>query len=759
MIFLPTLRVCALLIAALIAPAFVSAQMTTLRTFTGGAADGTGASTNLVQAADATIYGVTAQGGASNSGTVFKLQPDGSGYQVVYSFTNGSGAPAIPAHTFLLGRDGVFFGTSQFGGTATYGTLYRVSPAGTGFSVLRSFTAGGATVIRDGGAPRGGLVHATDGFLYGATTTGTATGTTLGDRNGVIYRVAPDGSDYRLIFSFDGGGSSPNGTGPNSLIQGRDGHLYGTASGGPAAGGGTGGTVFRLGTDGTGFTVLKAFGNTATPVAIQDLQSPLVHALDGYLYGTAVSGGRLGGGAIFRLLPDGSAFEIIYSFDPANAARGLQPAGAFFQGRDGSLYGRTLAGGATGNNGVIYKLRPDGTGFRVLANFSSARSAYFGGLIQGLDGALYATTATTVVRVVEPAALEITLQPRSQTVAAGGSATFTVTAPGATTYQWRRNAVNIAGATAATYTLNALTAAANATYTVVVGNGNAVDNVTSDGAVLLVAPPNPGRLISVAVRTSAGTGTETLIAGFAIGGTGSKQVLLRAIGPTLGVFNVPGALADPQLALFNSGSTQIASNSRWGGTPVLTNAFAQVGAFPLGAATLDAALLSTLPADSYSAAVVSASGGNGVALIEAYDSDGPTSPTRFISLAARTLAGTGAQTLIAGFVLSGNVPKTLLIRGVGPGLNQFGVTGTLANPRLELHTTVNNQDTVVASNTGWAGSTALAAASRQVGAFELPATSADAALLVTVTPGAYTAQITGVANTTGVALVEIYEMP
>jgi len=234
---------------------------------------------------------------------------------------------------------------------------------------------------------------------------------------------------------------------------------------------------------------------------------------------------------------------------------------------------------------------------------------------------------------------------------------------------------------------------------------------------------------------------------------------VRAIGPTLGVFGVTGVLTDPQLGLFNSSATQMATNSGWGGTPALTTAFTQVGAFPLVATTRDSALLSGLAAGGYSAQIVSASGGTGVALVEAYDADAAASTSRFINLSARTLAGTGAETLIAGFVLSGNVPRTLLIRGIGPGLNQFGVTGTLANPRLELHTTVNNVDTIVASNAGWAGTAALSAAFTQVGAFALPATSADAALLISLPPASYTAQVNGENNTTGIALVEIYELP
>jgi hypothetical protein len=116
----------------------------------------------------------------------------------------------------------------------------------------------------------------------------------------------------------------------------------------------------------------------------------------------------------------------------------------------------------------------------------------------------------------------------------------------------------------------------------------------------------------------------------------------------------------------------------------------------------------------------------------------------------------GDGILIAGFTLSGNVAKRVLIRGVGPSLTQFGVTGTLANPMLAVY----RGATVVADNDDWGGGEDLAAAFRSVGAFTLASpTSRDAALLVTLQPGSYTAQLSGVGGTTGVALIEVYELP
>jgi hypothetical protein len=117
--------------------------------------------------------------------------------------------------------------------------------------------------------------------------------------------------------------------------------------------------------------------------------------------------------------------------------------------------------------------------------------------------------------------------------------------------------------------------------------------------------------------------------------------------------------------------------------------------------------------------------------------------------------GTGGDILIAGFTISGTEPKRILVRGVGPTLATLGVTGTLADPKLELIR--QGTTTPMASSDDW--DPTLAPVFSAVGAFALTPGSKDAALLVTLPPGGYTAQISGVGNTTGVAIVEVYEVP
>ena len=146
--------------------------------------------------------------------------------------------------------------------------------------------------------------------------------------------------------------------------------------------------------------------------------------------------------------------------------------------------------------------------------------------------------------------------------------------------------------------------------------------------------------------------------------------------------------------------------------------------------------------------------------MEAYDASTQSTAARFVNMSARTFVGTGASTLIAGFTIKGDAAKTVLIRGIGTGLAQFGVTGVLTAPQLSLYRSSDSAQ--LQQNTGWItapNAAQIGLATAQVGAFTLPPTSTDSAILVTLDPGSYTAQVSGVGGVTGVALVEVYEVP
>jgi hypothetical protein len=246
--------------------------------------------------------------------------------------------------------------------------------------------------------------------------------------------------------------------------------------------------------------------------------------------------------------------------------------------------------------------------------------------------------------------------------------------------------------------------------------------------------------------------------GFVVDGAGTRSLLLRGVGPTLESFGVSGVLANPRLTAF-AGSTIFGANDDWGAS-VNADAIAAtataVGAFPLPRGSLDAALLNLHPVGGYTVQVTGAGDSTGVALMEAYDAGG-ASAGRLVNLSARSSVSEGAGVLIAGFVVSENA-RAVLVRGVGPTLAGFGVAGALANPRLRIFQGAS----LIAENNDWSvasDAAAMAVAAQRVGAFGLPVGSLDSALLLTLPPNAYTAQVSGVNGTSGVALVEVYEVP
>ncbi len=267
------------------------------------------------------------------------------------------------------------------------------------------------------------------------------------------------------------------------------------------------------------------------------------------------------------------------------------------------------------------------------------------------------------------------------------------------------------------------------------------------------------RLINLSSRVRIGAG-RPLITGFVVGGTAAKSVLLRAVGPALAGFGVAGVLPNPRLQLFDAAGNVVAENDDWSGADTAA-AMARVGAFGLANGVRDAALLADLVPGAYTMQVTE-TGGTGVALAEIYDASGNPNADyqRLVNISTRGEAGTGENVLIGGFIISGNAPKRVLIRGIGPGLAAFGLTGVLADPRLRIY----RSGELVGENDNWgtvpASAAATAQAARDTGAFALAAGSRDAAVILTLTPGAYTGQVDSADGTgSGTALVEIYELP
>ena len=375
------------------------------------------------------------------------------------------------------------------------------------------------------------------------------------------------------------------------------------------------------------------------------------------------------------------------------------------------------------------------------------------------------TTFTILAEAPATAAPTITTQPRSVTVAPGSTTVFSlgVTSPTSASFQWSLNGLPIAGATQSSLVIHDPAAAAVGSYTCTATN--TLGTVQSLPASLALSSAGlPGRLVNISCRAQVGTGQDILIAGFAVGGAGtagSLPVLVRGSGPALASYGVAGTLPDPALQLFQ-GASVLATNDGWGTNAAAVEAAdALVGAFPFSSAsTHDTALVEALAGGSYTAQVSGESGDTGVALAEVYDATPAGAYTqaspRIVNLSARVVVGTGDYIAIAGFVLSGSTARTVLIRASGPALSVFGVSGVLADPQLQL---LSATSAVLAQNVGWASNPQIASAAASVGAFAWKAGGLDSAVLATLPPGAYTAEVSGATGDVGVALIEIYEVP
>lgn len=329
-------------------------------------------------------------------------------------------------------------------------------------------------------------------------------------------------------------------------------------------------------------------------------------------------------------------------------------------------------------------------------------------------------------------------------------------------YEWWVDGAIIDGAESAILDLGAVTAAQAGTYLARVSN--TMGETWSDPAVLQVIPGADSRLANISTRGEVIGEGQTMIPGFVTQGTGNLSVLIRGVGPTLTSFGVVGANPNPRLEVIAESGLLIA-NDRWEEAPnlfELTAATTLVGAFPLDSGSEDAAALVDLAAGKYTAKVTGVDEAAGINLVEAYEVAVPTTPIRLVNISNRGKVGTGAAVMIPGFVINGEAGRAVLIRGIGPTLADFGVTGVLEDPKLVLYRGTESGPEIINANDDWSdapNAVALAEAAALVGAFSLEIGSADAAVLTVLPPGKYTAQVEGADGSTGEALVEVYRLP
>ncbi|HEY0946869.1 MAG TPA: immunoglobulin domain-containing protein, partial [Opitutaceae bacterium] len=423
---------------------------------------------------------------------------------------------------------------------------------------------------------------------------------------------------------------------------------------------------------------------------------------------------------------------------------------------------------ATGSGTLTYQWFRDGlplsgatnATFTVTSVSATDAGAYTVTVSNGLDSAT-STEARLVVKEV-PA---ISARNGGPAFNLGGAATLDLDALEGEgfTYQWFKDGAAVAGATGSSLSLSGVTSADAGSYGVVISNS--AGSVASRSFDLTV---NVIRLSNLSIRARSGAGDRLLIAGFVVEGSISKPMLVRGVGPTLVNYGVTDPLVDPVMTLYcNVGGEQQpqASNDNWGASNNATEiaaAAARLYASELGRDSLDAVLLPTLSGGVYSALVPGKNDSEGIALAEVFDGDLSEERTRFVNVSARCQVAQGDDVLIAGFVVSGPGQLRLLIRGVGPTLTSQNVSGALADPQITLHQMVQPESRVIATANDWSSEANVAeieSVSTRVHAFPLPSGSKDAAMLVSLSDGVYTVVMSGVNESTGVGLIEVYVVP
>jgi uncharacterized protein GlcG (DUF336 family) len=272
----------------------------------------------------------------------------------------------------------------------------------------------------------------------------------------------------------------------------------------------------------------------------------------------------------------------------------------------------------------------------------------------------------------------------------------------------------------------------------------------NNDAVLLASPHaitvSEG-LVNISTRMSVGAGESQAIAGFIISGSVSKDLLVRALGPSLAPFGVPGVLLNPALEIHDQTGGVIASNNDWQSTQ--EDAIEASGLAPVNDA--EAAVRLTLPPGAYTAIMSGEAGGAGIGLVEVYDLS-PNPDSKLANISTRGFVGTEEDLMIGGFIVGGETGCSKVVaRALGPSLGALGVSGALADPILELH---DANGALVTANDSWEETQALDLEATALA----PSDAREAATLGWLTTGAYTVIVRGSGGASGVGLIEAYSV-
>lgn len=696
-------------------------------------------------ATDGTIY----VGGGD--GMLHALRPDGT---LAWSFATGDWVDSSPA----IASDGtIYFGSWD-------NRLYALRPDG---SLKWSFETGNAIQSSPAIGP--------DGTVY------------AGSADMKLYAVGPDGVLRWTYATGDSVDASP--------VVGPD------------------GTVYFGSADGT-FHAVNPDGTPAWPAPYDAGQG---------LFGGAViraDGSILFGGsdrALHVLNPDGSLKWKYQTGDAVDSAPALAPDGTIYFGSyDGKLYalsgnaestavsswprfradarlqGRVLADPALRapaitapplaqsvafGDPVTFSVQVDGTQpltyawikDGVVIAGASSPTFYIAAADSGSAGIYQvrvsnavgeATSAGAALIVAAPVPPQIAVQPRPLIVATGSRVSLWVEAAGSPplAYQWSRDGLELPGADGPFYEIASAAESDAGSYVVrVVNAGGSVD---SEPAPVAVGAAPKSRLVNLSTRARL-AGDEVLIPGFVVSGSGARRLLVRAVGPTLSVLEIAHPHPDPMMRTIPQAGEGVTNDNWWAAPNAadIATTSASLGAFALPSDGLDAAVLFDATPGVYTIHVAGVTGAGGIVLVELYEGEqAGAGEASLVNISTRGNTGEGEEVMIPGFVLGGTAARTLLIRAVGPSLSVFGVTDFLPDPVLSLFD--GSERVLTVDNWGESIDAAtLSTVSATVGAFALEPGSADAAMLVVLMPGHYTAHAYGSGVVAGNVLVEVYVVP
>jgi uncharacterized repeat protein (TIGR03803 family) len=294
-----------------------------------------------------TLYGVTAGGGTGRRGTIFAVNTDGTGFTNLHNFSGNSDGTSTIARLVLSGN--TLYGASQSGGSNGYGNIFSLNTDGSAYTNLHAFAPFSGTTNTEGGQPITGMILSGN-TLYGTTVSGGFFG------KGTVFRINTDGTGFTNLHNFTAlvSGANSDGAQPFGGLTLSSNTLFGTTAYGGAY---TNGVLFRMNTDGSGFTNFHNF-TTLTNGTNSDGVSPFGYlVLSGnILYGTALGGGSSSNGTVFMVNPDGSGFKTLYNFTPmvnGTNTDGSEPVSAILSSN--VLYGLARFGG-TGSNGTVFSL-------------------------------------------------------------------------------------------------------------------------------------------------------------------------------------------------------------------------------------------------------------------------------------------------------------------------------------------------------------------------------------------------------------------